>query len=151
MSIESFAWIVWLGLILLFIIIEMLNLEFTFLMLALGSTGGLVAGLFGAPWWAQILVAAILSVVLLFVVKPPLLRALRKDSDPTKSNIEAVIGLAGRATLPVTVVAGQVKLANGETWSARLDPSTTTTVPENGAVVVTAIDGATAVVAPRTV
>ena len=61
----EFAWIVWLGLILIFLIIEVSTLEFTFLMIALGSLGGLVSGLFGLPWWAQILVAAALALVLL--------------------------------------------------------------------------------------
>ena len=45
----DYAWILWLGLILVFLIIEMNTLEFTFLMIALGSLGGLVSGAFGAP------------------------------------------------------------------------------------------------------
>ena len=53
----DFAWIFWLGLILIFLIVEVSTLEFTFLMIALGSLGGLISGLFGAPWWAQIIVA----------------------------------------------------------------------------------------------
>jgi membrane protein implicated in regulation of membrane protease activity len=144
---DSYAWIVWLALILLFVIIEMVNLEFTFLMLALGSTGGLVSGLFGAPWWLQIIVAAVLSVILIFLVRPPLLRALRKDGDPTKSNVDALIGLAGRVLITVTITGGQVKLANGETWTARLSPAALGPLPESAAVTVLAIDGATAIVA----
>lgn len=148
-NVESFAWMIWLGLVLLFVIIEMLNLEFTFLMMALGGVGGLVAGLLGLPLWAQIVVAAALSVVLLFVVRPSLLRALRKDADPAKSNIAALLGISGLAVLPVTAIGGQVKLSNGDIWTARLDPAVSETIPESGAVIVTAIDGATAVVAPR--
>ena len=45
----TYSWIVWLALILVFVIIEVMSLEFTFLMLAIGSLGGLVAGLVGAP------------------------------------------------------------------------------------------------------
>ena len=59
MDITSFAWIVWLVLILVFVIIEMLTLDFVFLMIAVGSVGGLLSGLFGAPWWLQIIIAAV--------------------------------------------------------------------------------------------
>ena len=40
----DFAWIFWLGLILIFLIVEVSTLEFTFLMIALGSLGGLISG-----------------------------------------------------------------------------------------------------------
>lgn len=42
--ITHYAWIVWLVLILVFITIEMLSLEFTFLMIAIGSLVGMLSG-----------------------------------------------------------------------------------------------------------
>ncbi|WP_223227716.1 NfeD family protein [Leifsonia xyli] len=66
MDIASFAWIAWLVLILIFIIIEMLTLDFVFLMIAIGSLGGLVSGLCGAPWLLQLIVTATISVLLIF-------------------------------------------------------------------------------------
>ncbi len=53
----NYAWIVWLVLILIFLIVEVTTLEFTFLMLAVGSLGALLGGLLGVPWWGQILIA----------------------------------------------------------------------------------------------
>src|ERR1044071_5079002 len=91
----TYAWIFWIVLILVFAIIEISTLEFTFLMLAGGSLGGLVSGLFGLPWWAQFIVALVLSLLLLFAVRPPLLRALRRGGDPARSNVEALLGMAG--------------------------------------------------------
>lgn len=44
-TIDTFAWIFWLLLILVFLVIEMLTVELTFLMLALGGIVGLVADL----------------------------------------------------------------------------------------------------------
>lgn len=147
--ITSWAWVFWLGLILLFIIIEVNTLEFTFLMLALGSVGGLVAGLVGAPWWLQLIVAAILALLLLFFVKPPLLHALRKGSDPARSNVGALLGLGGVVTVDFRAGAGQVKLTNGDTWTARVaDGITAVGLDEGARVIVTAIEGATAVVVP---
>ncbi|MFZ2963605.1 MAG: NfeD family protein [Rhodoglobus sp.] len=143
----SYAWIVWLALILIFAIVEITTLEFTFLMLAVGSLGGLLSGLFGLPWWAQIIVAGILSILLLFAVRPALLRALKRGGDPARSNVEALIGLRGVVTNDFSGNANHVKLANGETWTAQLLDADRALV-EGEKVVVTAIDGATAVVAP---
>ena len=149
--ITSWAWVFWLGLILLFVIIEVNTLEFTFLMLALGSVGGLVAGLVGAPWWAQLIIAAVLALLLLFFVKPPLLHALRKGADPARSNVDALLGLGGSVTVDFRSRSGLVKLANGETWTARTaDGVTGPELREGARVVVTAIEGATAVVVPAT-
>src|SRR6478735_6621542 len=147
--ISSWAWVFWLALILVFIIIEVNTLEFTFLMLALGSVGGLVAGLLGAEWWLQFIIVAALSLVLVLFVRPPLLRALRKGGDPALSNVEALIGLGGIVVVDFRDGAGQVKLANGDTWTARVvDEIATPRLDEGARVVVTAIDGATAVVVP---
>ena len=150
----DYAWVLWLALILVFVIIEVSTVDFTFLMLAVGSLGGLVAGLFGAPWWVQIVIAAVLALVLVFFVRPPLKRLLHRGGDQTPTNVEALLGQ--RATVIVPIVdgaaggVGQVKLANGETWTAALSSSFTEnrTVDRGEGVVVTAIEGATAVVVP---
>jgi len=143
----DWAWIAWIVLILVFAIIEISTLEFTFLMLAIGSLGGLISGLFGLPWWAQFLVAFVLALLLIFTVRPPLLRALRKGEDPARSNVDALIGMAGTVTTDFSGNPNHVKLLNGDTWTARLtDPYRD--LIEGERVIVTAIEGATAVVAP---
>jgi membrane protein implicated in regulation of membrane protease activity len=145
----TWAWVFWLALILVFIVVEVLSLTFVFLMLAVGSLGGLVAGLIGAPWWVQIIVAAVVSLVLLFVVRPPLLHVMNRGSDGARSNVDALMGLQGTVVVAFDDGRGQVKLANGETWTSRLTAGTAeTALAEGEKVVVTSIDGATAVVTP---
>lgn len=145
----EWGWVLWLALILVFVIIEVFTLDFTFLMLAGGGLGGLLAGSLGAPLWVQIVVAGALALLLLFLVRPPLLRAFRKGADPTRSNIDAVLGLTGRVVTSFADHRGQVKLANGETWTARLaDEHSSGELAEGARVVVQKIDGATAVVVP---
>jgi membrane protein implicated in regulation of membrane protease activity len=153
MDITSFAWIAWLVLILIFVIIEMLTLDFVFLMIAVGSLGGLIAGLFGAPWWLQLVIAAALSVVLLFGIRPPLLHRLKRGGDPTKSNVDALIGMSAVVVSTVSRTAGLVKLAVGETWTARLSTGSDGPVElvPGEHVIVLSIEGATAVVAPSPV
>lgn len=145
----DYGWVLWLALILIFVIVEISTVDFTFLMLAVGSVGGLIGGLFGAPWWAQIVIAGALALVLIFFVRPPLKRFLHRSGDQTPSNVEALLGLRGTVTTPIVDGAGQVKLANGETWTAALSSLTDNrTVDRGESVVVTAIEGATAVVVP---
>ncbi|MGX5695043.1 NfeD family protein [Agromyces soli] len=145
----QYAWIAWIVLILAFATIEVFTLEMTFLMLALGSVAGLVSGLFGIPWWVQFIIAAIVAVVLIFTLRPPLLRLLRRGGDPARSNIDALIGSDGAVVVTVSSSGGQVRLQNGETWTARLSPITEQKdVAVGEKVLVTAIDGATAVVVP---
>lgn len=145
----SYAWTIWLALVLVFLIVEMFSLEFTFLMIALGSVGGLVSSLVGVPWFFQIVIAAAISLLLIFTIRPPLLRALRRGGDPTKSNVDALIGLEGIVTTRLTEAGGHVKLSNGDIWTARVSPITDAADVDPGQrVLVTAIEGATAFVVP---
>lgn len=149
-DLTQYLWILWLALVILFVVIELVTLEFTFLMIALGSLiGGLGGNLIGTPWWVQIGAAAVISALLLFTIRPALLRALRKGGDPTPSNLDRLLGLGGTVHRDFHRGAGQVRLDNGETWTARLAPgSAEAALVEGDRVVVLRIDGATAEVVP---
>ena len=142
----EYAWVVWIALVLIFVVIEAFTLDFTFLMLALGSVGGLVASLVGADFWLQLVIAAVLAILLIFALRPPLLRRLRHGEDPTPSNLDALKGMTGTVQKDFFDGAGHVKLMNGETWTARTIGGAA--LDEGQKVVVTAIEGATAVVEP---
>ncbi len=145
--VEQFAWIGWLVLILIFLAIEALTLDFTFLMLGIGGVAGLAADLFGAPLWLQVIIAAVVAALLILVLRPPLLKRLHRGEDPTPTNVAALIGLGGLVVATVSPLGGQVKLSNGDVWTAR---SASEELPPGTPVTVTRIDGATAyVAAPR--
>jgi len=145
----NYAWVIWLALILIFIVIEVFTLDFTFLMLAIGSVGGLLSSFAPIDFWLQIVITAVLAVLLIFAVRPPLLRRLRHGEDPTPSNIDALIGMTATVAADFADGSGHVKLANGETWTARLSPAAESAPIEAGMkVTVISIQGATAVVAP---
>ncbi|TFC27885.1 NfeD family protein [Cryobacterium sp. TMT2-18-3] len=148
-DLTDYLWIVWLVFILVCVIIELLSLEFTFLMIAVGSLAGLGANLLGAVWWLQIVTAAVVSVLLILLIRPVLLRLMRKGADHTPSNVAALLGMTAQVLSTVRPSGGMVKLANGETWTARLSPDTDTQSAEPGEIVrVAAIEGSTAVVLP---
>lgn len=148
-DLTDYLWIVWLVFILVCVIIELLSLEFTFLMIAVGSLAGLGANLLGAIWWLQIVTAAVVSVLLILLIRPVLLRLMRKGADATPSNVAALLGMSAQVLSTVGNSGGLVKLANGETWTARLSPDTDSQSAEPGeSVRVAAIEGSTAVVLP---
>lgn len=147
-DLTQYLWIAWIVLALVFVIVELVTLEFTFLMLAAGSLiGGLGVYLLNGPWWLQIGVAAALSALLLFTIRPLLLQLLHRGREPAKTNVDALYGMPGRVASPFVDGAGSVKLENGETWTAR----TADDVPalDTGARVrVVTVFGATIEVAP---
>ncbi|MFJ4174362.1 NfeD family protein [Microbacterium sp. NPDC089696] len=144
--VENWAWIGWLVLIALFLVIEMLTLDFTFLMLSFGSAVGLVTDLVGLPAWAQVIIAAVAAAAFILLLRPPLLRRLHRGEDPTKSNVDALLDLRGIALQDVTQISGQVKLSNGDTWTAR--SLSAVAIPQGSPVAISAINGATAIVRP---
>ena len=144
--IDQWAWIGWLVLIAAFLVIEMLTLDFTFLMLSFGSAIGLVTDLIGLPVWVQVIIAAAAAAIFILFLRPPLLKRLRRGEDPTKSNVDALIDLRGIALHEITQVSGQVKLSNGDTWTARTP--TGVPIPQGATIAITAVSGATAIVRP---
>jgi membrane protein implicated in regulation of membrane protease activity len=144
--IDQWAWIGWLVLIAAFLVIEMLSLDFTFLMLSFGAAVGLITDLIGIPVWAQVIIAAAAAALFILFIRPPLLKRLHRGEDPTKSNVDALIDLRGLALQEITQVSGQVKLSNGDTWTART--AVPVAIPAGATIAITAISGATAIVRP---
>jgi len=145
----GYEWVIWAALIIVLVAIAMLTTEIEFMLLALGAVGGLIADAAGAPWWLATVIAAVIAILGTFLLRPPLLNALRRSSDPTKSNIDAIVGTTGQVLIQVTQSGGQVKLANGETWSARLAAETAPTIGPGEHVRVLAVDGASVVIEPE--
>jgi membrane protein implicated in regulation of membrane protease activity len=137
------AWIPWLGLALVFGIVETTTLDLVFLMLAGGAVAGGVASVAGAPFIVQALVAIATSAALLGVVRPVATRHLRTPVH-TRTGVAALVGRRASVIERVDAHGGRVKLA-GDIWSARSYDGHT--VIEVGASVdVVEIQGATALV-----
>nr|WP_241249305.1 NfeD family protein [Agrococcus sp. KRD186] len=115
----------------------------------MSSVVGLVSSITGLPWWAQILIAAAAAITLLFLVRPKLLHRLHESGEVNLQGIEALLGMAGEVTRSFVRGAGEVTLVNGDIWTARLSPAVQPRDPDVGErIVVTAIEGATAIVVP---
>ena len=142
-------WLFWIGGALLLVVIETVTADLTFLMIAGGALGGGLTSFLGGPLWAQVVVFACVSTLLLFAVRPWAKRRLAAATPQMKTNVDALIGRSATTITAVDDGGGRVRLG-GEEWSARLAPTVqgTTRLEAGASVTVTEIDGAVAVVAP---
>ena len=140
------AWAVWLGLAGLLGVAEMFSLDLVLAMLAVGAVGGMVAALLGAPVVLQVVVAALASVAMLAVVRPPLARRLHSGPELTLGHGK-LVGQQGVVTEEITgLQTGRIRVA-GEIWSAA-PYDETLTIPAGAIVDILQIKGATAYVHP---
>ncbi|WP_024288620.1 NfeD family protein [Cellulomonas sp. KRMCY2] len=137
------AWIWWVGAALLLAVVEMLSVDLVLIMFAGGALLGALLAALGLPVWVQIIGFAVASGLLLFTLRPWLLRHLRTRVPLVETNAAAHVGRTAVVVAQVTERAGRVKLA-GEVWTARTRDDEVIDV--GAEVQVVRIDGATAVV-----
>jgi membrane protein implicated in regulation of membrane protease activity len=140
------AWLWWVGAALIFALIELLSLDFVFIMFAGGALAAGVANAAGTPLWVQAIVFVVASVVLLVTLRPTLIRHLRNSTPKAPTNAEANVGRTASVVQEVSAASGLIKLS-GEVWSARAVPGSPL-LAAGTSVRVVQIDGATAVVEP---
>ncbi|MEC5181051.1 NfeD family protein [Arthrobacter sp. CG_A4] len=138
-------WALWLAVFLTFAVVEMLTLDLFFIMLGGGALAGLVADFAGADFWLQIVAFCVVALLMIGFVRPVALKHLHKGPAEQRSNIERLIGESALVMEPVSASGGLVKIG-GDIWSARSEAGL---LAPGQRAVVSAIDGATAVVAPQ--
>jgi membrane protein implicated in regulation of membrane protease activity len=146
----AYTWVLWLVIVVVAVVLELLTLSLVFAMIAVGAlVGGLGTWLLGWPVALQVVAAAVLSALLVFLIRPLLYRLLVHGRPRELTNVEALAGMTAKATASFIDGSGYARLANGETWTARLDGAHEHAEVGTGArLTVVGIDGATAVVAP---
>ncbi|MET0839641.1 MAG: NfeD family protein [Marmoricola sp.] len=111
-------WETWLGLAVIFGVLELVSLDLFLVMLAGGAVVGGVTALLGGPIALQVVLALISSVALLGVIRPPVVRRLHGGGPDLKTGADALIGK--RATVLRELAygtPGRVKIG-GEEWTA---------------------------------
>lgn len=137
-------WVMWVVIAVIALAGEMFTLG-----LYLGSFGAaaaIVAVLsLAAPPGAQIAVFLALSLTLLFVARPLVLRALPRSNEAPSLPTMGPIGKDAVVVQRLTRQSGQIRVGEGEFWSARaLDPDVS--LPAGREVEVVEMDGLTALV-----
>ena len=110
--------IMWLALMIVFILIEVSTVSMVSAWFAIGALAAMIASLFHAELWLQLVIFVAVSVVMLLALRP----LAKKYFTPrlTKTNIDALIGSEGVVLERIdnTAAVGRVKLGHME-WSAR--------------------------------
>ncbi|MDR2453343.1 MAG: NfeD family protein [Bifidobacteriaceae bacterium] len=143
---EKWLWLWWVVGALVLGVVELVTVDFVFLMLAVGAIAAAGAAWVGVVWWGTIIVFAVVSVVMLAAVRPLMLNRLklRGEAKPV-SGAAALVGREAQAITAIDEHGGRAKIG-GDVWTARLAGEGA--VAPGADLTVTAIDGATAVVAP---
>jgi membrane protein implicated in regulation of membrane protease activity len=138
------AAVIWLIVGVLLVVAELLSGEFVLLMLgggALAAAG--VSLLVGGPVVGGV-VFAVVSVLLIFAVRPALRRRLERGLDPAVMHHQALLGSTAIVVARVDEHGGRVKIG-GDLWSARASDGHQAIEP-GARVIVVSISGATATV-----
>lgn len=114
----NWASYLWLGLTVLFLVVEASTVMLVSLWFAAGALGALLVSLLGGHLWLQLGVFLAVSAGMLLALRP----MVRKYLNPklTRTNVDSVIGTTGLVTAAIDNVAasGQVKLG-AMYWTAR--------------------------------
>jgi len=139
----DYGWAVWLVLFLALAAIETLTLDLFFAMLSVGALAAMLAAVFGAPLFLQVVVFCIVALLMIVLVRPIALKHLERGPKDRRSNIDRLIGEPAVALEAVSGSAGTVKIG-GDIWTARTPDGSS--LNAGAPALVTRIDGATAVV-----
>lgn len=140
-------WVIWLTLAVVLIVVEMFSGGELFLLM-FGVAAAVSAGesALGLAWWLTIMSFAIVSALLVYFVRPPIMA--RVHSGPTlPQGHQRVIGAQAVVTAEVTPYDGRILVA-GDEWTAR--SAGEASLPVGTAVTVTRLEGVTAIVEPAT-
>ena len=108
-------WVTWVGVAVVLAVVELMSLDLVLLMFALGALGAAVAAGLGGPVWLTLLVFAVVSTALLFLVRPPLVERLH--AGPTlQTGHQNLVGRDALVIEPVDSRSGRVQLAGSLTF-----------------------------------
>lgn len=112
------AGMVWIGILVLMVIIEIITLGLTTIWFAGGALVAFFASLLGAGIPLQITLFAVVSLILLWGTRPYALKHFNKER--TRTNVDSLIGATAivQEDIDNLKAAGQVQV-NGQEWSAR--------------------------------
>lgn len=130
---------IWIGLIVIFVIVEAATVQLVTVWFAVGGIAGLIAYAFGLEIWMQILIFAVVSAVALAVTRPFVKRFTKGRKQPT--NADRYIGQEATVTEPISneLSMGAVRIGGLE-WTARTVDNSE--VDKGERVTVEAIEGA---------
>lgn len=132
----------WAALFVVFVVVELGTFQLVSIWLAVGALAAMFMSIFGLPFWSQLLVFALASVVLLVATRP-IVRKMLKDIKPT--NAELDIGKNANVVEEIDNRHGKGRVClNGVYWAARSYDNKV--IPVDSVVKIMQIDGSKLIV-----
>lgn len=139
--------VVWLGILVILVVIELLTMGLTTIWFAGGALVAALISIPGTPLILQILFFLIVSILLLYFTRPIAVKYFNRDR--TRTNVESLIGRQAIVISEINNVEGigQVN-TGGMEWSARSSYHNVV-IPVGAVVTVLGIDGVKLIVEER--
>ncbi len=139
--------VVWLGILVILVVIELLTMGLTTIWFAGGALAAALISIPGTPLIVQILFFLIVSILLLYFTRPIAVKYFNRDR--TRTNVESLIGRQAIVISEINNVEGigQVN-TGGMEWSARSSYHNIV-IPVGAVVTVLGIDGVKLIVEER--
>ena len=112
-------WLVWSIIAAVCLILELSSGDFYVTCFAIGAVCAAVSTFLGIPFWAQVLIFAVGSVLSIWLIRPRLVGRLHHGGEERESNADALVGREGRVIEAIPADGhGYVKV-DGDEWRAR--------------------------------
>ena len=110
--------LIWVGVMVLFGVLEALTVGLTSIWFVVGGVGGLIVSMLNGPIWLQLLVFFLVSIGSMIAARPLVVKYINKTTVAT--NADRVLNAKARVTEAIdnAVPVGAVYV-DGKTWSAR--------------------------------
>lgn len=140
---DMFVPVLWMVVLILFLVFEIMTLGLTSVWFAGGALVAFIVAVCGANPWIQIIVFLVVSLVLLFTVRP--IAGKYFNNNRQKTNIDALVGRQGVVTVQIDNLKGQGEISlAGQMWTAR--SANDTIIEEKAQVEIVSIEGVKAIV-----
>lgn len=141
---QNMPWF-WLGMAIIFTLIEVFTAGLTTIWFAIGSIPMIFLSFLPIPFLYQVLIMLVISIVLLIFTRPFFVKKLNANKE--KTNIDALIGKTALVTKKITKFEkGEVKI-DGKIWTAK--SVSDEDLEEGTECLLQSIEGVTAIVSKK--
>ena len=116
-------WLLWTIIALVCLVLELSSGDFYVTCFAIGAAVSAIAALAGVPFWLQVLIFAVASVLSIWLIRPALVQWLHKPEQERLSNADALIGRTGDVVEQIPVGGYGCVRIDGDYWKAVTDGS----------------------------
>ena len=136
---EQYMWIVWLALLVLMIVIEAMGPALVSIWFAAGALVSLIISFIpGVPWWVEVIVFAVVSLVAILAIRPLSKRYFKRNT--IRSNVDSLVGRKGVLSEEISPFSAGTCKINDVLWTA-ICQNDKETIAKDSIVEVVAISG----------